>query len=107
MTVDLSKIKPGDEITISATVDTRAAIPFDEFGTVAVRVNGCLLIVQAREIASHVPRLAVGDRVKLDTGGRGFIRAIIGQRAWVDLVDDPDEHLNGYAAALSSLERVP
>lgn len=67
MDIDVSKIKPGDEVTIRAFVDERAATPSDGRDFVSVRISGSLTIVRAMNIVSHTPKaLAVGDRVRVD-----------------------------------------
>lgn len=76
--VDLSKIKPGDEVTVRVRV---------------ARVAGCAVFVQiepdeavcfsAGPIVSHTPKaLTVGDRVR---GGQwfGHIKHVDGGHAWV------------------------
>jgi hypothetical protein len=99
---DLSKIKPGDEVTVRVSV----VIVGDDIKVAVPGISGGVWI-SANAIVSHTPKaLSVGDRVKLQSGGEGFIRAIVGERAWVDLVDDPGEMLNGCAYGLLHLERA-
>lgn len=107
MSVDLSKIKPGDEVLVRLTyVGHSNVAPGTGWQRLANSAREHLS-VHSSDFVSHTPKaLSVGDRVQLMSGGRGFIRAIIGARAWVDLVDDPDEHLNGCAYGLANLERV-
>jgi hypothetical protein len=108
VTVDISKIKPGDEVTVRAVVHSTDGM---SWGLCFKHHNGAWdgsvrHFVHPGCVVSHTPKaLAVGDRVELLTGGRGFIRAIIGERAWVDLVDDPAEMMNGCAYGLAFLER--
>lgn len=104
--IDLSTVKLGDEVTVRGKV----------VSSHRPSTNGCLYVeisencqgyVERSAIVSHAPKaLAVGDRVSFHGQQLGFIRAILGNRAWVDLVDDPDEHLNGCTYGLANLERV-
>ena len=86
MTIDASKIRPGDEVTIRA----RAQAGYGDCITVALVLGGgitCGLTVPFSTVATHTaaPRaLEVGDCVEARNGGRGSIKHIIDGRAWVD-----------------------
>lgn len=108
MTVDLSKIRVGDTVTVELEWGGDAngkhwVKPYTAHDSYA-------MAIPASAIVSHTPRpLTVGDRVRptWSGGGPGYIRAIMDRRAWVDLVDDANEQLNGAVIALSDLERLP
>jgi hypothetical protein len=109
--VDLSKIKPGDEIAVRATV--RTLDPEMHHGGPGVEVGFCSGLrgwVRDTAIVSHTPKaLSVGDRVRPTFSGgweayRGIVRAIDDGEAWVrwetGLHARPDW-------SLSDLERLP
>jgi hypothetical protein len=106
MSVDLSKIRPGDEVLVRGeAVETP-----DGFAT--VRVAGCLhaISVPTLAIVSHTPKaLAVGDRVRIGaatpidfvwTGRKARLVAIDGEDAWLCDVDG-----NHMTIGLARLER--
>jgi hypothetical protein len=106
MTVDISKIKPGDTVSIWGTVRTP---PENGFITVELGKSGDTVRHQfdAVEMASHTPKaLAVGDRVRLSgtniyNGRLGEIAALEGEDAWVRL--DDASHVT---VGLPELERL-
>lgn len=112
MTVDISKIRPGDEVTVRATV---VDLPGDHWNSFRLRyehpeaLRGEGLVnathdIPSRSIVSHTPKaLSVGDRVQVNFA-EGPIVAIHGRYAWVDL-GAPDGHPSTWI--LSDLERIP
>jgi len=107
MTIDLSKIRVGDTVTVELEWGGDAngkhwVKPYTAHDSFA-------MAIPAAAIVSFAPRLAVGDRVRptWSGGGIGYVRAILGERAWVDLVDAPEENLNGSVIGLNMLERIP
>lgn len=105
MSMDLRKLQPGDGLSIHATY--RGPKDDESFiCTLTTEAGNVEFSFNYREIASHTPRpIAVGDRVKVYLG-EGYVRAIVGARAWVDLVDDASEMLNGCTYGIGALERV-
>ncbi len=107
MSVDLSKIRPGDEITIRCRARVRAS----EGWTIRALHDEQGTLVKDEHIVAHTPKaLVVGDRVKVgpQVPGDGLwagqvrrIAALEGADAW--LADDKGEHLT---VGLDRLERV-
>lgn len=86
MTVDLSKIKPGDEVTVRCVVlNAQPDHDGDIKGDFGAGEDGdCPMHFKPDRIVSHTPKaLAVGDRVKSRLGS-GEVKHVIEQRAWVD-----------------------
>lgn len=86
MSVDLTKIRPDDEVAV------RAYISVVESDGVRIRFHpeapGSMVHLSPSAIVSHTPKaLAVGDRVRLRNGFiqtiRGVIRALDAGEAWV------------------------
>lgn len=108
MSVDVSKIKPGDEVLISAVVAQVSRIPTN--WRVRVHLNGASDYsmdgdgnVRNEAIVSHTPKdIAVGDRVKIrHTSSGGDVIAIRPPEAWVEI-----DSGGCLTYMLSSLERV-
>lgn len=104
MSVDLSKIKPGDEVTVRAVVK-RAA---DEFGVLLCTTAGGdpddFMAVEA-EIVSHTPKaLSVGDRVKADGWKVAVFTVVAIDDGWAWIKDAKSSRLQ---LPLSDLERIP
>jgi hypothetical protein len=106
MSVDISKIKPGDEVLVRGVCLQHPTEPgakgeaidwVPHFRAGSVRINH-------EAIVSHTPKaLAVGDRVKVADYAtvRASILAISGKWAW--LKDDGESH---WREPLSRLERA-
>jgi hypothetical protein len=80
MTIDISKIKPGDKVTL---------VPLEVFGTdrdvVCVMLNSYDHLVGADQIAAHHPApsgIGVGDRVVFGAE-RGIVEHVSRNLAWV------------------------
>ena len=106
MTIDITKIKEGDVVTLRGTVvdilGTEINILFDE--------GAGTTLIDAKELAApsatHEPRpLAVGDRARFigSPKGTGEVKGISGDKAWFlqDGAGCP------YTEKLSDLERIP
>lgn len=98
MSVDISKVRRGDELTVRVKVHEVTG------GGVAIRSlhHDRDHLLKVEHIVAHHPKaLSVGDRV-LNTNGRppGEILAVVGAEAWVKWPYGQAIHL------LSSLERV-
>jgi len=101
MSVDLSKIKPGDEVTVRAVVaDCRDAenwgLHFEHIG------GGARFFVHPAAISTHAPKpLAVGDRARSSVGQAYIVMAVDGPYVWVKQAEG-----DNYATYLASrLER--
>ena len=108
--IDISKIKPGDEVTVRLTVQSVHREGPTNW-PVRVCLNGAEDFgidgdgnVRAEYIATHTPKaLAVGDVVAfLPLERRVTIIAISGGRAWVRRLDGGSD----YICDLRSLDRV-
>lgn len=110
MSVDLSKIRPGDEVTVSTTGVVRSVgdggmvlkLKGGDFETTFTRGEVAALV-----LVSHTPApepLAVGDRVKIKDCGPEYAGTILGLHeslAWLRFLS------GGYTTAeVSGLERV-
>lgn len=108
MSVDLSKIKPGDEVTVRGVVTVVNKGITVQFPNSAL---GAELWVPDLDIVSHTPKtLSVGDRVKgRDFGSRmtGQVLALDGPDAWVAWSETLYEPSRRETWALSDLERLP
>lgn len=107
MTVDLSKIRPGDEVTVRAVVHETKG-PYGDDGTYDIRVLPSSFTkaqwVNPDAIVSHHPKaLQPGDRARYGLVGPVDIRAVQGRHAWV--AARPDD--TGFGCMLSDLERIP
>lgn len=109
MTVDISKIKPGDELLVRVYATGGIG---DLVGVSDRRGGPYVLGVRTKQIASHVPKpLEVGDRVRripldLDADGRPRVYTITAMDAdgWVLLADrGPSSRV---ASSLSFIERA-
>ena len=108
--IDISKIKPGDEVTVSFVVNEVDAVgwkhvecrPGDLDGGV---VEDDYISVGVKRIVAHIPKaLAVGDvAIFLPLERRVSIIAISGDRAWVGRLDSGG---SDYICDLRSLDRV-
>lgn len=100
--VDLSKIKPGDEITVRV----RAFEPRNGGWAVRALPNPTQTFIRAEDIISHVPKtLQVGDRAQPKrgewrSGDPGTIVAIDGGDAWLKRESDHSTY------RLDDLERL-
>lgn len=86
--IDLSKIRPGDEVAIRVTIDPRNQAPFEPGDHIGVRAGGRdMFSVPVDLIVSHTPRaLATGDAVKFvgnPQSVRGRIVHVADDLAWV------------------------
>lgn len=92
MSVDVSKIKVGDEVTVRATV--RANDGSDDLPVCAAPVNSSSTDYEwwfrPDDILSHTPKgFAVGDRVKVrGDEAEGEIKAVWADSAWVLFTTD-------------------
>ena len=82
MTVDISKIKIGDTVTI------RASVTYSQHGELRIDLGGCRIPLQEDEIVTHTPKprpIEVGDRVRHrdDLGVFGTIVCIADEEAWL------------------------
>jgi hypothetical protein len=105
MAVDLSKIKPGDEVLVRCVVRERGSAARNIFHCLTVsdadQELSSSFMVLGDEIAAVTPKaLAVGDRVKVGaempddflwTGRVVRLAAIDGKHAW--LASDEGDHL--------------
>jgi plastocyanin len=102
MTIDISKIKPGDKVTL---------VPLEVTG-VLPRVNqvqlkdgeGLLSYFTPEQIAAHHPaprEIGVGDRVRWKDI-IGIVRAVDGQEAWVRW----DDYAANWSAEIQALTLV-
>lgn len=99
--VDLSKIKPGDTVTIEAVVRDEPR-SYSDGKYVSVKAGVECFSFPCRSIVSHTPKaLSVGDRVRVN-GAEAAILAVHGGYAWVDLGTSTHPGTWG----LSQLERV-
>lgn len=100
MTVDISKIRPGDEVTVRfivTEIKDHDVFLSDRMG------SGPLVDAPTDRIVSHTPKApSVGDMVQVNFA-EGPIVAIHGRYAWVDL-GAPDGHPSTWI--LSDLERI-
>lgn len=108
MSVDLSKIKPGDEVTVRFVVHW-AVNPNGMLAVIpgAAHVNHAgELVLNASAVVEHHPKaLSVGDRVKMPGTWREVVFEVIGVSGqWAWLKDADEHHLQ---ARLSELERIP
>lgn len=116
MTVDISRIKAGDEVLVRAIADRNSD------GDLAIRLHGRIgdfdgtnayfYVGESEEIdpaaiASHTPKIAVGDCVRNTKCASyppgyqgGEVLAISGEWAMVKFTDDPG------CVRLSELERI-
>ena len=82
MTIDISKIKPGDKVTL---VPLEVAECDASNDPIRVWLGGGVWVT-ADQIAAHHPaprEIGVGDRVKASDGTVGTVRAVDGREAWV------------------------
>lgn len=107
MTVDISKIRTGDEVTVRATVTgVKPSGPSIRVQPLSFTSDGNQW-VGLRELVSHKPRpLSLGDTVRGPfISPTGVIRAIQGDFAWVDCGTDDDDPLME-TVELDKLERL-
>lgn len=91
MSVDISKIKPGDEVTVLFTAGEPYRQPFidrqDLTVTFGEGLNKVTFCVPASLVVSHTPRaLKVGDVVRVPAHSdsvTGEVLAVDGQECWV------------------------
>lgn len=100
MSVDISKIKPGDKITLGATVENIGG----QAASLLVSIDGVRIGVLASEVVSHTPReLDVGEDCK--DASTGQIVAVLARAGGLAWVRGPTGW--PYTANLSDLERIP
>ena len=83
MTIDISKIRPGDKVTL---VPLEVWATDDALDLIYVTDHEGGACFHADQIAAHHPaprEFQVGDRVRLGVGKYGTIRAVDGDDAWV------------------------
>jgi hypothetical protein len=84
MTIDISKIKPGDKVTLVPLEVVEAPTGSNSIGLRLSR-SGVIYVVPD-QIAAHHPaprEIGVGDRVKASDGFLGTVRAVDESEAWV------------------------
>lgn len=105
MTIDISKIRPGDTVTVKATV------VHVDCGSAMAKVRPPDFIIggeqwtNANNIVSHTPKsIAVGEMVREQVSGlRGRLEATCGLYGWL-IPTDPARR--PFTAPLSNLERA-
>lgn len=116
MGVDLSKIRPGDEVTVRGTVlgdpqhTHTVRVVLAGYGP-AISDHSASLSVTSEHIVSHTPKaLAVGDRVarpRYCVGDVYLVEHVSGDWCWLKPERATGEGVNrGVLSPLSGLERV-
>lgn len=86
MSVDISKIKPGDKITVEFTVTTNNA--FEDYHCIATEDSkGVRYKVLAGDVIGHTPAprpIKVGDMVHYRGGSASWVKAVDGGYAWIN-----------------------
>lgn len=104
MTIDITKIKPGDRLAVWVEVCTDQ----NPYGPLYVKSpGGVAFSVRPESIALHEPGpLAVGDRVQsTSTKHRGTVVGVCGNTAWFLREDGSRD--KPYTVSAHDLERIP
>jgi hypothetical protein len=119
--IDLSRIKPGDEVTVRAVVDSvrnfeggaQLLVKVEDWRRTPATTDAWSYVgINIDQLTDHTPTaLSVGDRVKaihapVRAAGFGIVRAIHEQRAWVERDDGGDQSGGFETWSVASLERA-
>lgn len=105
--IDLTKVKPGDEVTVRLTYDGDSVVAPESGWKRFSNSAGQEVVIHSFDIVTHTPKaLSVGDRVRCPkfkaNDATGEVLAVRNHQVWVQF----EGYLKPDTVLLSDLERI-